>query len=355
MSAYSDEMKKATRELSVSGSVICPSGDIIGLSGSDIISFRLSEGDAGGLRPGSVISGALTLTLDDSSGQWEPGGSRLGANTLIGSEFRVSVGAVTDGGALFSPLGAFICSDAYKEENSPAMTVECHDAIRAADDIRFTDALLYPKTLREVFFHALSQAGLAYPGTVPNGDLIIDAPPAWGIISVRKALKHCAALMGAFISADRNGDLSVRPLTGGGPYVISAAERLYRRDALKAAEGVNRVRAYTVNAREDTISAPEVIEAVSPSLIEGSTLVIENNPLIITGASHARANVSALLNSVAGMGGGSSRFEWRGDASLTIGDKVLLTGGTALEGVLSRQTFIFDGGLHCRCACGAAG
>ena len=84
------------RTLSVRGKVTYATGEEYALTGEDVISLRITEGIETGLTPGSVLSAACTLKLNDADGRFAPGGAKGGAGDLTGAAFSLEMG-VKDG------------------------------------------------------------------------------------------------------------------------------------------------------------------------------------------------------------------------------------------------------------------
>lgn len=353
---FSAAMKGGFRQLRLRGRAVMGTGMEAELIGADIVSVRISEGSDTGIMPGNVLSAGCTIVLDDSRGQWQSGGEKRGAAPLEGAVFSLELGVFADGNWIFSPMGTFICHDAASDENGAVMTLTCYDSIATKTDADFVDELVYPKSLREVWDSIIAQTGYEWDGPLPNGDIIIDAPPTWGDISVRTAMGYAAQAAGCFVRIGRSGEIEAVPLMRNDePLAITPGEYLARSRRDNYFGPVNRFKITTVNHREDGDSEPEEIVVAPEASVDSCMIEISANPLFITGGAHTRQLAEAMGEALAGLTYQECRFTWRGDPQLMPGTLIRVTGldGDVTDCMLSRQTLEFEGGFSAECVCGA--
>ena len=353
---FSAAMKSGFRQLCLRGRAVMGTGMEAELTGADIVSVRISEGSDTGIMPGNVLSAGCTIVLDDSRGQWQSGGEKRGAAPLEGAVFSLELGVFADGNWIYSPMGTFICHDAASDENGAVMTLTCYDSIATKTDADFVDELVYPKSLREVWDNIIAQTGYEWDGPLPNGDIIIDAPPTWGDISVRTAMGYAAQAAGCFVRIGRSGEIEAVPLIrNDAPLAITPGEYLARSRRDNYFGPVNRFKITTVNHREDGDSEPEEIVVAPEASVDSCMIEISANPLFITGAAHTRQLAEAMGEALAGLTYQECRFTWRGDPQLMPGTLIRVTGldGDVTDCMLSRQTLEFEGGFSAECVCGA--
>lgn len=89
MAGFSGSMRQAARELRLRGRVKYLTGAEYTLGPEDFVSVRVSEGVDTGIMPGAVISAECAMVMNDSGGQWQPGGAKRGYAALAGAEITI--------------------------------------------------------------------------------------------------------------------------------------------------------------------------------------------------------------------------------------------------------------------------
>lgn len=354
---FRSAMKSGVREMRVTGRAVLKTGAEIAVEARDIVSVRISEGSDSGLLPGNVLSAACSLVLDNSGGKWISG-DMDGHGRLLGAVFELSLGVKWDGEWIFEPLGVFVCRDAQSDEGSTVITLSLSDYLDETGDIEFEDEMAYPCALGEVLENVLSQTGYDWKSDLENGDVLIDAKPRWGKISVREALGYVSQAAGCFARIGRGGEFRLIPVTGEGEVFEIGPEHYMERSRCDGYFGpVKAISIETVNAKGDEESESVVAFVGNGPMDGGAVIEISGNPLYITGGEHFSEVARGTLDALDGMEYRESRFTWRGDPFIGPGSRIKILGveGGYAQGVVSRQTLEFDGGFHAECVCGVPG
>ena len=347
------------RTLALRGKVTYATGEEYALTGEDVISLRITEGIETGLTPGSVLSAACTLKLNDADGRFAPGGAKGGAGNLTGAAFVLEMGVKDGESWQYAPLGVYYCQNFLREEGSCAVEASCYDSLYFRAGGSFSDTLTYPCRLREIWNAAVSQAGYAYQGDLPAENLWVDARPGWGKeVTLRAVMGYVAQIMGAFAAVDRTGALVLLPVKNqDAPYAIGPAAYTARRQGNAAFGPVSHLEVTTVAPAEDGEAESSLMELTGGAYSVKQLIRVSGNPLFVAGGSHTRGLAEAMLGKIAGLEYRESRFSWRGDPALEIGGRVALTdvSGKVTIATLSRQVLELDGGFRAECVCGVPG
>lgn len=325
-----------SREIRVSGSITFNTGTAVALTGDHIASFTITEGADSALMPGCVLCAECVLELANDAGQWNSGGSILGAKELIGSTLQLKLG-VADGDTIVQrDLGAFVISGAVYATSEAKIRITASDSIATMLSGAFSDTDDYPCTLSALWNRAAAQAGYIFSGTVPNGDAVIEAAPEWGEVSLRTAMGMIAAAAGCFVRIGRRGDLQIVPVWQDAIYEIGA-EAYMRMDAGVSAYGP--VDALIIG--DATYYGTDAHTAIFP-------LTMDGNPLL------ANAQIAqGVANVIAGCRMRALEVTWRGDSELTIGSRIRITdaAGQTYDGLISGQTMTYASGFSAQLTC----
>lgn len=347
------------RTLSVRGKVTYATGEEYALTGEDVISLRITEGIETGLTPGSVLSAACTLKLNDADGRFAPGGAKGGAGDLTGAAFSLEMGVKDGESWQYVPLGVYYCQNFLREEGSCAVEASCYDSLYFRAGGIFSDTLTYPCRLREIWNAAVSQAGYVYQGELPAENLWVDAQPGWGKeVTLRAVMGYVAQIMGAFAAVDRTGALVLLPVKNqDAPYAIGPAAYTARRQGNAVFGPVSHLEVTTVAPAGDGAAESGLMELTGGAYPVKQLIRVNGNPLFVAGGSHTQGLAEAMLGKIIGLEYRESRFSWRGDPALEIGGRVALTdvSGKVTTATLSRQILELDGGFRAECVCGVPG
>ena len=347
------------RTLSVRGKVTYATGEEYALTGEDVISLRITEGIETGLTPGSVLSAACILKLNDADGRFAPGGAKGGAGDLTGAAFSLEMGVKDGESWQYVPLGVYYCQNFLREEGSCAVEASCYDSLYFRAGGIFSDTLTYPCRLREIWNAVVSQAGYVYQGELPAENLWVDAQPGWGKeVTLRAVMGYVAQIMGAFAAVDRTGALVLLPVKNqDAPYAIGPAAYTARRQGNAVFGPVSHLEVTTVAPAGDGAAESGLMELTGGAYPVKQLIRVNGNPLFVAGGSHTRGLAEAMLGKIIGLEYRESRFSWRGDPALEIGGRVALTdvSGKVTTATLSRQILELDGGFRAECVCGVPG
>ena len=336
MAEWSTLIGARSREIRVSGSITFNTGTAVALTGDHIASFTITEGADSALMPGCVLCAECVLELANDAGQWNSGGSILGAKELIGSTLQLKLG-VADGDTIVQrDLGAFVISGAVYATTEAKIRITASDSIATMLSGAFSDTDAYPCTLSALWNRAAAQAGYIFSGTVPNGDAVIEAEPEWGEVSLRTAMGMIAAAAGCFVRIGRRGDLQIVPVWQDAIYEIGA-DAYMRMDAGVSAYGP--VDALIIG--DATYYGTDAHTAIFP-------LTIDGNPLL------ANAQIAqGAANAIAGCRMRALEVTWRGDPELTIGSRIRITdaAGQTYDGLISGQTMTYASGFSAQLTC----
>ena len=336
MAEWSTLIAARSREIRVSGSITFNTGTAVALTGDHIASFTITEGADSALMPGSVLCAECVLELANDAGQWNSGGSLLGAKELIGSTLQLKLGVMDGDATVQRDLGAFVISSAVYLTSEAKIRITASDSIATMLSGAFSDTDTYPCTLSALWNRAAAQAGYIFSGSVPNGDAVIEAAPEWGEVSLRTAMGMIAAAAGCFVRIGRSGDLQIVPVWQDAIREIGA-DAYMRMDAGVSAYGP--VDALIVG--DATYYGTDAQTAVFP-------LTMDGNPLL------ANAQIAqGAANAIAGCRMRALELTWRGDPELTIGSRIRITdaAGRTYDGLISGQTMTYASGFSAQLTC----
>ena len=342
MANWPEIMQSEIRSLRISGKIIFGSGAEILLSGENISEITIDEGADGALMPGDVLSAVCRADLVNDAGQWLPGGSCLGYQELIGASFMPEIIAIENGNEYARPLGVFQVESAVFVEKGARMRITASDSIAFELGGAFKDTLSYPASLADIWRHAVAQSRYVFSGEVPNGDITIETPPAWGDISLRCAMGCIAAAAGCFVCAGRDGSLQLKRVWNADEELLELAPSAYLKlESDSAAFGP--VDALALLPEGEGAQEQYYYAAENTRLFP---LTVKYNPLFAAGSAHLDTLAQAMLANVAGYRMEGMRFDWRGDPALVAGRRIAITdiSGRRLEGVLCRQTLRYAAG-----------
>lgn len=309
------------------------------LSSADILSFSLQEGVNDGQLCGAVPSSLAVLKLYDPDGRLTAGHTPLGA--------RVTLTLTAEGTA--SPLCVFIVSGCLRGAGQ-TLTLKGHDIVTALLGAEWRDELTYPVTLGTLAARIAGAAGLAVNDDFTGADTVIPARPAWGRRSLRAALGCAAGACGCFAAVSRTGTLEIRPVRSVSRVSLSADSVFSLSGGESVLGPVTGVRAACADGTNAQMCLP------GGAVAEDTALLLADNPLFDTNGVTAYALLNAFLANAGGLVLAPFSLSWQGDASVCVGQRVLLTGenGFSFESAVTRQRFLWQNGLTVCTECGAA-
>lgn len=339
MTQWTQLMRAPVRDVRIGGRIVFGSGREYALTGDAVSALVIDEGVDGALVPGCVLCAECTLDLVNDEGQWLAGGIFLGADEPVGATVLPELGAADGGDMQWRPLGAYQVESAVYLEEEGILRLRALDSIGRELAGAFLDGLSYPRTLKEVWLHAVSQTRYIWNGQLPNADAVIDVAPEWKEASLRMVLGYIACAAGCFVRIGRGGGMELCPIWNGEADAYNVDAQNYLR--LEREHGdygpVDSLRLKPVGADEARIYRADG---------EGGRFALEvsQNPLLRADAPGLDALARGMLSCVSGYCSAAMRFEWRGDPELEIGRRVLVcdASGNAHAGVLARQTLRFS-------------
>ena len=235
----------------------------------------------------------------------------------------------------------FFVTEVNRNENTNELSVTAYDALHKAAQITVADiGLAVPYSIREFInlsATALGLAGVRIPADIPEFDLEYETGANFeGTEFLKDGLVAAAEATQTIYFVNKANQLEFVRLDKDG----SAVKTITKNDYISLEAGANR--------RLSTVcSATELGDNYSASLeVTGTTQYVRNNPFW-----ELREDIADLVdNALAAMGGMTiNQFEcsWRGDFSLTPGDKLAFTtkDNKVVTSYLLNDTISYDGSL----------
>ena len=238
----------------------------------------------------------------------------------------------------WSPFGEWFIASAQRNEETGLMTLEGADAFATYYENSFTDsARAYPQTLGSLVNTLCLAAMGVGAGEKPfyNDSLVLPALPKWPLgVTLRRALGCCALLSGGFFRIGYDGALEWVSVSGGREISLNADQYIHYRAlggsvfALNAIlyrfEGEN---FYTRFACDKNLPDDAC-----------NCLRAEGNPFM------NKANLTALVSHLQGLGSEGGEVEWTGEELIGAGDVISLTdtGGETHRLFITQNRTVFD-------------
>ena len=342
--SLSASLRAPDRHLSLSGSILCLTGQSLSFSGSQALAFSMSEGTSSGNLLGGAFSAACSLTLDDRDERFTLAASPYGAQVTV---------RLTDGEES-APLVTFTVTKVTKRENDPRLTLSGSDALAAAFDGVFEDDFTYPLPLLDIARGIAAQAGFSlWNDDFPNASFTIPVRPDWGDISLRQALAFAACAAGSFAQIGRDGHLVFRPVRdpSAPPAVIEPDMTLSHEGGARSFGPLAALRVKMTGGSRGAQPLTVMLQGASPGPY--NTLSVSGNPLFPQGGSHTEALAQALLAALSGYTLTDARVTWRGDPALCLGApvRILDSRNVITDTVVTAQSFSFQRGFSMQTEC----
>ncbi len=336
--AFSDLLAASQRQPYLNGTVTCLTGAVVPFSGSQAVGFSLSEG--GGSLLGGAFSASCQLTLanDALPDGVSPYGAQVRVNLALGDES--------------APLAVFTVTRVIRRENDPRLILQGFDALGTAFEGEFQDSFSYPRTLGQLAQGIAAQAGFSLSADFPNASFRIPAAPDWGDISLRQALAYVACAAGCLAVISRSGRLQFKPVNAAADPLPLQPDVTLKHEYGDAAFGP--LKALTIRLKNAPRGAsPLVVTQDGAAAGSQNGLSISGNPLFPYGGSHTKALANALLNELQGYTVQQLRVIWRGNPSLTLGDRVRVTDASGISRLSSvtGQSLVFSRGFSMQSDC----
>lgn len=349
--AYSD----ADRLLTVRGTLIYPDAGTQALTSAHISSFIVNE-DAGRDVPvGAAPASSFELKLDNSSGQWEPGGSILGAHILDGAKAEIEIGLWNGATYNYSDIGTYYIDDVQGQEHETLIRLKGSDAMVSLMSEYYADgAGDYPQTLGSLLTDVASVAGVTLESAVfTNSAVSIPAQPAWkNNLTCREAVGYIAACAGGIARFNRAGKLEITPLEKVSSRAVSTSvyKTIQKGDTFFG--GLNTINVYAYGAPDGTAANRYATTPATPDTSLNS-INIKGNPILAHGSTALATLGAGMLSALTGLAFRGATFEWHGDPAVELGELCTVTdlSSTAIPILITKQTLRFAPGFTMNSGC----
>jgi hypothetical protein len=208
--AFKTAMARPSRELTARGTITFPDATTHALTPTEISKFTITENAGDHLPLGGASASTLTLILDNRLGEWEPGGSILGAKSLDGAIIELEIG-VDNSGYEYANAGVFVIENPVSQEQDAIITLKGSDYLANRALRAFSNSLTYPQTVLQIAQAACSQANIPLKTTVfVNSAVSIPEKPVWDEnTTCRDVISYVACIAGGFARVDREGELEI--------------------------------------------------------------------------------------------------------------------------------------------------
>ncbi len=311
------------RILNLSGKITFPTGAVMPL---DILSATVEEGADGVLLPGAVLSAHYTLTAANEANQWR-NKSAVGATVQL----------FLNGAA----MGVFKVDSVNAREHSGTITLSGNDSIASELSGAFTNTQAFPCALKDLWAHLLEGTRYEWEGEIPNGDVILNAPPDLSGETLRSMAGLIAQAAGCFVRVNRAGKLEMVPCRGDSAATVTADDYFSLDDGFEQFGPIRAVNVIPYNEERTVRYGSET----------GEALEIGGNPLFCADNLDALSN--GLLRETQGLKWERATIVWRGDPSFEVGMRLNLidTLSQTHECVISGQTLRFENGFTSTVVC----
>jgi hypothetical protein len=349
--AYSD----ADRLLTVRGTLTYPDTETQALTSTHISSFIVNE-DAGRDVPvGAAPASSFELKLDNSSGQWEPGGSILGAHVLDGAKVEIEIGLWNGATYDYSDIGTYYVDDVQGQEHETLIRLKGSDAMVSLMSEYYADgAGDYPQTLGSLLTDVASVAGVTLESAVfTNSAVSIPAQPAWkNNLTCREAVGYIAACAGGIARFNRAGKLEIAPLEKVSSRAVSTSVYKTIQKGDTSFGGLNAINVYAYGAPDGTSPVRYATTPATPDTSLNS-INIKGNPILAHGSTALAALGAGMLSALTGLAFRGATFEWHGDPTVELGELCTVTdlSSTAIPILITKQTLRFASGFSMNSGC----
>lgn len=342
-------LQAPARALFLRGTLTFLDGTSQTLVPKDLLSASVREGAEDGFLLGAVLACSCGARLENSLGQWLPGGARRGQRTLLNARVFLELGVAGANETRYLPLCAFRV-EAVSSPQCGALTLSGTGLLPAAFDDAFSDPLTYPTTLGALA-RALANAGGAPLSAAPiQGDgLTVTGRPDFRGLTIREALSDTLAAAGCFAFCAPDGTLRVRPVKdAGAPFSVPRGQIL----SMDAPEPVfGPLRAVELIHRDGTRNTFSADGAAATPL---SAVYLSENPLLLKGTEQMALIGAALLDALSGLTLPAGRVTFKGEPQVLLGDTLRVEdrlGQSWLLPVTARTLDFSNGGFSMTASC----
>lgn len=349
--AYSDD----DRVLDIKGLITYPDTATQAITSTHISSFHVDE-DAGGDVPvGAAPAASFELKLDNSSGQWEPGGSILGVHILDGAKVEIEIGLWNGATYDYSNIGTYYVDDVQGQEHETLIRLKGSDAMVSLMSEYYADAPGdYPQTLGDLLTDIATTAGVTLESAVfTNSAVSIPSQPVWrNDLTCREAAGYIAACAGGIALFNRDGKLEIITLETVSSWSIgtSVYKTFTRGDTFFGA--LNAINVYTYGAPDGTAPTRYATAPATPDTSLNS-INIKGNPILAYGSTALASLGAGMLAALTGLYFRGATFKWHGDPTMVLGDLCTVTdlATTAVPVLVTKQKISFGPGFGMDSGC----
>lgn len=332
---------KATRDLSIKGTITFNNGEQVHLTDSEILHYSIDQqlGNEG-LPLGSAEAASFNLEISNV-------GRRFTPEQFDNAEVHMFVGIKTGGEYAYSDFGVWYVDSTSSPEQSVSVSLSGYDALATRFSAVFTDEKsLYPSTIGTLAQTVCLAAGIALKSTAfPNAAVKISKMPTWEEeTTLRDILSYCAICAGGYVRIARNGMVEIVCFadgethrlnpgiyqtytpSGGTAFAFNCIEAMLTKDGEK----------YSRFAVDDKIASNAT-----------NTIQVEYNPLL------TKAIIQSVVAELAGITMSAGDVSWGGDPSVMCTDYYIVTSldGSEHKLMVTSQSYSFDGGLSANESC----
>jgi uncharacterized protein (DUF2345 family) len=343
--AYSD----ADRTLTVRGTITYPDTATQAITSANISTFTINEDAGQNIPVGAAPASSILLTLDNSSGQWEPGGSILGAHILDGAKIELEIGLWNGASYDYSDIGTYYIDDVQGQEHEALITLKGSDAMASLMSEYYADSSGdYPQTLGSLLTDIASTAGVTLESsTFTNSTVSIPSQPVWrNDLTCRDVVGYIAACAGGIALFNRAGKLEIVTLetTSSMSIDTSVYMTLTRGDTFFG--GLNAINVYPYGAPDGTSPTRY---ATTPGTTDTAlnSINIKGNPILAYGSSALTSLGAGMLAALTGLYFRGATIKWHGDPSMCLGDLCTVTdlASASVPVLITKQTISFGPGF----------
>ncbi|MBS4534968.1 hypothetical protein GOQ29_04970 [Clostridium sp. D2Q-14] len=263
----------------------------------------------------------IELIVDD----WEPISEDILEYNFEDKECNIELGVALENESIeYASIGKYTVEKAVKKNNK--ITLDCVDRMYKAEK-DFENNLMFPTTINEILQSACEQSGITLATTnFTNANYVVSNEPVFENITCRHIFAQVAELAGGYAKINRAGELEIIIL---GNTVIREITKDHYIELKKDKVSVGKIDRVIVKVGEETA---EQGEGENIYTIVDNMFVQDPNNVI-----------GPVFNVLKNVSYSSCDFEWQGDFSLDLGDKITIDGYDTY--VLDRK-LKYTGGLR---------
>lgn len=332
---------KATRDLSIKGTITFNDGTQLHITDSDILNYSFDpQIGSEGLPLGATEAASYRLELSNIGKVYTP-------EKFDNVEVHMFVGIKEGNEYLYDDFGVWYVDECSAPEQSVSLNLSGYDALATRFNAFYEDDKgVYPTTIGSIAQTACLAAGIELKSiSFPNAAVQVAKMPKWADeTTLRDILSYCAICAGGFARIARNGQLEIVSFADGQTYTLDSGIYQTFTQTGGSAFAFNCIEAilkeddeeYTRFAIDDSIKSNAT-----------NTIQIDYNPLL----------TSSILNSVVaelrGITMEPGEVAWGGDPSVMCGDyyNVETLNGRTVKIMVTAQSYSFDGGLSVTESC----